>query len=101
MAGLVGGLIFGARVNSLEDEVESWNGRGEGQVPTPTTATGEQSAHRNNIAQWVSYSVGALALAGSGACLYLKLRRRQGEPAVALVPTLLPGGGGGQLRLRF
>jgi hypothetical protein len=101
LAGLVGGLIFGARVNSLEDEVESWNTRGEGQVPSAEYRDREQSAHRNNVAQWVSYSVGALALAGSGACLYLKLRRRQGEPSVALAPTLLPGGGGGQLRLRF
>jgi hypothetical protein len=101
VVGLIGGLIFGARVRNIQDEVEGWNGGGEGAVPYADYRDKENSAHRNNIGQWVSYSVGALALAGGGACLYLKLRRRQAEPAVALVPTLLPGGGGGQLRLRF
>jgi hypothetical protein len=101
VVGLAGGLFFGARVNRLEQEVESWNGRDEGKVSTADYRAREQSAHRNYIAQWVSYSIGALALAGSGACLYLKLRRTQSEPAVALVPTFMPGGGGGQLRLRF
>ena len=102
VAGIVGGLVFGARVNSLEDEVESWNAtRTEDKVPYADYRSREQSARRNAIAQWASYSVGALALAGSGACLYLKLRRQQAEPALALSPALLPGGGGAQLRLRF
>jgi hypothetical protein len=101
VAGLVGGLLLGARVNTLENEVEGWNTRGEGQVSYADYRSKEQSAHRYAVGQWVSYSVGALALAGSGVCLYLKLRRRSGEATMALAPVLTPGGAGGVLRLRF
>jgi hypothetical protein len=100
-AALVSGLWFGSRVRSLEREAEDWNTTG--QVTAAQYQDNQRSAHRNEVGQWISYSAAALALAGSGTCLYLRLRRRPEASrwSLALSPSLLPGGGGGQLRLRF
>jgi hypothetical protein len=98
---LVAGLAFGSKVRSLEKEVEGWNGLPEGAVQPQDYWDRQRSARRYEIGQRVSYSLGALALAGGGACLYLGWRRQHREPSVALGPLWFDRGAGGQLRLRF
>jgi hypothetical protein len=89
------GIYFGARTQSLSDEVTGDAKKGlffqskydEGQ--------------RDQLLQWVGYGVGVAALA-SGGLLYFLGANRSGEAgSVTATPTVAPGGVGASLRVIF
>jgi hypothetical protein len=83
-AGLVAGVVFNLKANSLASDLKATDGY---------TPTRESDRKTYQTLGWVGYGVGAVALA-TGATLYV-LGLRSGastvHSSVALVPVLIPG----------
>jgi tetratricopeptide (TPR) repeat protein len=64
--GLVGGLVAGAKVSSLEKAVED---AGPGRFDVNQLAAQGRSAHRYETLQWVGYAVAGAGLIGAVICI--------------------------------
>jgi hypothetical protein len=93
------GLAFALKVRSANDDLAA-----ERQKDAPQAARYRQvmaDARSAQTLEWVFIGVGAAAVAAGATCYLLGNDRGEGEQRAALAPWLLPGGGGGSLRVGF
>jgi len=91
-AGLVTGVIFNLKFNSLTSDMKKPDGYTSGKAS-------DRNTYRTMA--WTGYGVGAACLATGVALRYLGSRRAVGSVEVALVPALAPGQAGALLQGAF
>jgi hypothetical protein len=90
------GIYFGARTQSLSNEVTSDAKKGQ------FSQSKYDEGQRDQLLQWVGYGIGAAALVSGGLLYYFSSHRGGDEaPTVAAAPTLGPGMGGASVRVTF
>jgi hypothetical protein len=89
LVGATGGLIAGARVRSLEKEVEE---APLGRFDVEQLSDHAQKAHRFETLQWVGYGVAGAGLVGAVICLLVNRAGRSDRAAARFTVAGLAGG---------
>jgi hypothetical protein len=92
-AGIVAGVIFNLKFNSVTSDMQKVDGYTPGKASARDTY---------GTLTWTGYGVGGACLAGGTILYYLSMRSGDSTPpSVALVPTLAPGQAGALLQGAF
>jgi hypothetical protein len=104
---LSSGFVFGAKVRSLESEVEDW-GKATDLRPVAEYNDLRSRANRFETLQWIGYGTAAAALVGAGVCFYLTTGLEPDRPQashtgrkMAVAPLLGPGLHGANVAVSF